>query len=357
MRLLIAVVGLAGVVFAGDWPVFRGDPGQTGVTASKLPAKLVELWKFTAEDAFENGVVVSGDTVFAPSMDEHLYALDLKTGKLRWKYKGGPFKAPPAVKGGVVRAGDLDGVVHAVDAQTGKGVWKYDTGAEVGGANFYEELTLVTSHNAKLYALGRDGKPKWTFKTDDAIYGSVSISEGKTFVCGCDSKMRVIDLATGKEERAIDLESQTQGTAAVIGSVAYIGMAGNLLKAVDWKKGEVLWEYKPRRGDGFYASAAVTDKYVIIGNRDNRVHCVDRKTGEAVWTFLTGNKVDASPVVAGDRVVIGSMDEHLYVLDLTSGKQVQKVKLDGPISASAVVVEGKVLIGTQRGTLYCLGEK
>ncbi|NBO91449.1 MAG: hypothetical protein EBV06_03910 [Planctomycetia bacterium] len=357
MRFLIPLAVLAGMALADDWSVFRGNPGQTGIATAKLPPKLVELWKAVAEDSFENGVAVAGDTVYAPSMDEHLYAFDLKTGKLRWKYKGGPFKAPPAIKSSVIRVGDLDGVVHAVDASTGKLVWKYDAGAEIGGANFHEDLTLVASHNAKLYALTRDGKPKWTFKTDDAIYGSVAVSEGKTFVVGCDSKMHVVDLATGKEDRSVDLESQTAGTAAVIANVVYIGTMGSQVKAIDWKKGEVLWVYKPRRGDGFYSSAAVTEKYVIIGCRDRRVHCINRKTGEEVWTFLTENKVDSSPVVAGDRVLVGSMDEHLYILDVDSGKEVQKIKLDGPISASPVVVGGKVLIGTQRGTLYCLGEK
>ncbi|MGL4554523.1 MAG: PQQ-binding-like beta-propeller repeat protein [Gemmataceae bacterium] len=359
MRSLISLALLAAVAAAAaaDWTVFRGTPGQTGVAASKLPAKLAELWKFTAEDSFENGVAVAGDAVFAPCMDEHLYALELKTGKLRWKYKGGPFKAAPAVKGGQIRVGDLDGAVHAVDAMTGTAAWKFDAGAEVGGVNFHEDLTLVPSHNAKLFAVDRAGKERWSFKTDDAIHGSVAVSQGKTFVVGCDSKMRVIDLATGKEDRAVDLESQTAGTAAVVGDVAYIGTMGSQVKAIDWKKGEVVWVYKPRRGDGFYSSAAVTDKYVIIGGRDRRVHCIDRKTGAEVWTFLTENKVDSSPVVADDRVVVGSMDEHLYVLDLNGGKELQKLKLDGPVSASPVVVEGRVLIGTQRGTLYCLGEK
>ncbi len=341
----------------GDWPNFRGDPGQTGVAKGALPDKLEVLWKFKTEDAFENAVAVGKGVVYAGCMDEHLYALDLKTGKERWKYKGGPFKAPPSLKGGEVFAGDLDGVLHRIDA-AGKGKKLFEAGSEMGGVNFHGELLLAPSHDEHLYAVTKDGKEKWKFKTQGPIYGSVSVSQGKTFLVGCDSKLHVIDVATGKEDREVDLESQTGGTAAVDGDLLYVGTMGNVVKAIDWKKGAVVWTYKPgRMAQAFFSSPALTKDFVVIGSRDRRVHCINRKTGEQAWTFLTGNHVDSSPVVVGDKVVAASLDGFLYVLDLKSGKELQKVELDGPVNASPVVVDGKVVVGTQKGFLYCLGKK
>jgi outer membrane protein assembly factor BamB len=341
-----------------DWPLFHGNPEQTGVAASKVPGKLQVLWTFKTTDSIENAVAVADGVVFAASMDEHLYAIDLKTGKEKWKYKAAPFKSAPAVKGGLVYAGDLDGMVHCVDAVKGTKKWTFEAGAEVGGVNFHGQTVLFASHDENLYCLSADGKKRWQFKTEGPIYGAPAVAEGKTFVVGCDSRLHVLDIDKGKEVRSVDLGGQTGATAAVLGSHLYVGTMRNEVKAIDWKKGAESWTYRAARNpQAYFSSPAVTDKYVVIGSRDNRVHCIERAKGRDVWSFPTGNKVDSSPVVAGPRVVVGSQDGFLYVLDLGSGKELQKVKLDGAVNASPVVVGGKVLIGTQKGTLYCLGAK
>lgn len=340
------------------WPLFRGNPAQTGVAEGKLPDKLDELWKFTADDGIEGAVAVADGVVFAGSLDEHLYALSLKDGKPKWKYKGGPFKAPVSVRKGRVYLGDLDGLLHCVDAAKGTKVWTFEAKAEANGVNFHGDDVLFTSHDENLYCLDKDGKEKWKFKTEGQIYGSVALSGARTFLAGCDSEVHVIDVAKGTEPgMPVPLGGQTGATVAVLGDMLYVGTMSNEVKAIDWKKGAVAWTYKPVRGNAFFSSPAVTDKYVVIGSRDNRVHAVNRKDGSEAWMFTTKNRVDSSPVVVGNRVVVGSLDGHLYVLDLATGKEVQKLKLDSPVAASPAVVEGKVLIGTQRGALYCFGAK
>ena len=65
----------------GDWPLFRGNPLQTGVASSALPADLVVRWKFKTKDSIEAAAAIVNGVVYAGSFDEHLYALDLATGK------------------------------------------------------------------------------------------------------------------------------------------------------------------------------------------------------------------------------------------------------------------------------------
>src|SRR5437588_8769623 len=83
---------------AGDWPLFRGNPLQTGVAPAPLPEPLAVLWKLQAKDAFEATAAIAGGTVYAGAYDGTLYALDLATGKPKWTYKAGPIKAAPSVK-------------------------------------------------------------------------------------------------------------------------------------------------------------------------------------------------------------------------------------------------------------------
>src|SRR4051812_40211879 len=86
---------------AADWPLFRGNAAQTGVGHADLPDKLEIRWKFQAKDSIEAAAAIVDGVVYFGALDDHLYAVDLKTGREKWKYKGS-FKAPPSVKNGRV---------------------------------------------------------------------------------------------------------------------------------------------------------------------------------------------------------------------------------------------------------------
>ncbi|HKB41797.1 MAG TPA: PQQ-binding-like beta-propeller repeat protein, partial [Gemmataceae bacterium] len=101
----------------GEWPLFRGNPLQTGVAASALPDKLTVRWRARTQDAVEGTAAVAGGTVYVGSYDQHLYAFDLKNGREKWKYKAGPFKAPVAYRDGAIYVGDEDGTFHCIDAR------------------------------------------------------------------------------------------------------------------------------------------------------------------------------------------------------------------------------------------------
>jgi outer membrane protein assembly factor BamB len=360
----LAVLPALAAVRGDDWPVYRGDALMTGVSKAKLPDKLVVLWAVETRDAIEGAPVVADGVVYVGSYDEHLYAADLATGKEKWRYKAdpkmsAPFKASPAVRGKHVYIGDIDGDFHCVEAATGKRVWKFQTGAEIAsGANFAGDLILFGSHDETLYALTPDGQVKWKVKTEGPVNGSPVVSDGKTFVAGCDGSVHVIDVARGVELAKIELSGQAAATAAASGDRLFVGTMTNEVQAVDWKKQSVDWTFRPeKRAQPFYAAAALTDKLVIAGSRDKKVYALERDSGKEKWHFETDGRVDGAPVVVGDRVFVGSLDGNLYVLDLASGAEKARFKLDGPVTGSPAVVDGYLLIGTQKGTLYCFGAK
>lgn len=343
-----------------DWPLFRGNPLQTGVATDPLPDKLVVRWQFKTGDSIESTAAIAGDTVYVGSMDGHLYALDLATGKEKWKFKAAPFRAPPSVRGDAVFVGDSDGVFHCVDAATGKERWTFMAGDEVSsGANFAGDRILFGSGDEHLYCLASDGKLVWKFQVPGGpVLGTPSVVEGRTFAAGCDSALHIIDTATGKEVAAVELDGQTGASAAVSGTHLFLGTMSNQMLGVDWKTNKIVWTFEaPTRKQAFFASAAVTDKLVVVGSRDKRVWALERKTGKDVWSFPTQGRVDGSPVIVGARVFAPSLDGHLYVLDLAKGEELAKFKLGNAISASPAVGKESLVIGTQDGTVFCLGAK
>jgi outer membrane protein assembly factor BamB len=357
--LLLLVFG-ASVASMEDWPVFRGNPLQTGVAAFALPEPLEVRWQFKAKDSVEGTAAIAGGTVYIGSLDEHLYALDLATGQLKWKYKAGPLKAPVSVRDGAVYVGDMDGGFHCVDAASGQKRWVFKLDQEItSGANFVGDTILFGCADEQLYCLSRDGKPVWKFKVPGGpVMGTPAVVGNRTFAAGCDSTLHVLDTSNGKDLQTVELGGQVGASVAVVGEQLYVGTMANQVLAIDWKKGEVLWTFEAeRRPQPFYASAAVTEALVVVGSRDKHVHALDRKTGTPAWSFPTKGRVDSSPVVAGSRVYAGSQDGHLYVLDLAKGTEVQKINLGGPVNASPAVGGGRLVIGTEGGLVCCLGTK
>lgn len=354
----LAVLLALAMSAAADWPLFRGNPLQTGVAQGELPPSLAVRWKFKAGDGIEGTAAIVGDTVYFGSFDEQLYALELAGGKLKWKYKAGPIKASPSVKDGAVYVGNEEGLFHCVDAATGQKRWTFETNGEItSGANFANGQVVFGSHDSTLYCLNaKDGKLVWKLKTEGPVNGSPAIAQDVTFVAGCDSNLHVVDLKTGKNLVEIDLGGQAGATAAVVGQQLYVGTMANQFQAVDLSKKALAWTYEPKRSQPFYASAAVTDKLVIVGGRDKLVHALERPTGKLAWTFATRGRVDSSPVVAGQRILVGSGDGNLYVLDM-QGQELQRFELGRGIVAGPAVAHGCVVIGTTDGWLVCLGKK
>src|SRR5262249_52064392 len=154
----------------------------------------------------EGTAAIVGGTVYVASFDEHLYALNLSSGELKWKYKGGPFKAPPSVHGGAVYIGDEDGILHCVDAAKGPKDWNFETGSEISaGANFAGDSILVGSGDEHLYCLSNQGKMLWKFKVPGGpVMAAPAVVGNRTFVAGCDSRLHVIDIKNGKELAGVD---------------------------------------------------------------------------------------------------------------------------------------------------------
>ncbi|MCZ2342116.1 MAG: PQQ-binding-like beta-propeller repeat protein [Bacteroidales bacterium] len=347
-------------VQAKDWPVFRGNPQMTGTTTAHLPDQLTERWTFTCKNGLEGAPAIVGDTVYLASLGEHLYALELATGREKWRIRLAPMKAAPAVANGRVFVGDIDGKFYCVDAKTGKKLWMFETGGEItSGANFHGDRVLVGSHDSTLYCLNQaDGHKLWSYAIDGPVNGSPAISGNVAIVAGCDSILHAVDIQTGQATGTVELSGQAGATAAVLDGQAYVGTMSNQVVSVRIDKPAKLWQFEARRRQQpFYASAAVTEELVIAGSRDKKIYALDRKTGQEKWNFLTGGQVDASPVVVGNRVYVGALsrDGEFYVLDLKTGRQIQQLLLDSAISGSVAVAGEYLLVGTEKGTLYCFG--
>jgi len=171
--------------------------------------------------------------------------------------------------------------------------------------------------------------------------------------------LHVVNLDTGEEVAAVEIQSPTGVTPAVRGEIAYFGTEGGTFFAVNWKTAVVAWDFQPPKGSQpFRSSPAVTADVVVFGGRNKRVHALDPLTGKTVWEYTTRNRVDCSPVVVGTRAFVGAADGRLVALDLKTGKVTWQYEAGGGFNGgSPAVSRGRLVIANEQGNVFCFGEK
>jgi alcohol dehydrogenase (cytochrome c) len=116
-------------------------------------AQLKPVWTFKISDngPIESAPLIWNDTAFITSAHDHVYALDVKTGKLKWEFTDNPHVISFAANRGValldgkVYIGTLDGHLIALDAETGNKV--FDVVAVSDPSNAFFSMAPIPYRN------------------------------------------------------------------------------------------------------------------------------------------------------------------------------------------------------------------
>jgi outer membrane protein assembly factor BamB len=309
--------------------------------------------------------------------DGYLYAFDINTGDVIWKYKGPGslmFPGNPTVGDGKVYAttGQAESytIEHGesefacLDAYTGELIWKLPiesfaprestalaygtlylipgnvtTAVDSISGDEYSTLNEVWAirnepwpmwrHDPEHTATGQSGPMnltlRWKFTARGAIISSPSISYGN----------------------------------------AYFGSQDKNIYCIDARSSRLLWNFTT--GTGIKSSPAVVDGKVYIGPDDGYVYCLDAYNGSVIWKKDAGGYIEAhfsatvllrsSPELADGNLYVGSLDTNLYCLDADNGNVNWIFKTEGYITSSPAVVDGAVYVVSQEpdsGALYKL---
>ena len=194
------------------WPAYRANNARSGVTHEPLATPLRLQWTYVPRHAprpawpepgkeshrmpfdYAFQVVSDGELAFFGSSADHkVYALDLKTGRERWSFfTEGPVRFAPALAGGRLFVASDDGCLYCLAAGTGKLLWRFRGGPRderfmgneqmisrwparagvlVDGETVYFAAGMWSSDGIYLYALRTaDGSVIWKNDTIAHIY-------------------------------------------------------------------------------------------------------------------------------------------------------------------------------------------
>ena len=168
------------------------------------------IWKeHVATKRFWTTPTIAGKagTIYVGSMDKHLYALDLATGKVKWTFEAkGAITSRPLVIGDGVYVGAFDRNFYRIDAATGKQVWVHagdgwfwnDAVASADGVSIY-----VGSLGHTFYALDAStGNSRWTFETGSPVRATPVLVGNLVYVIAESGQIYVLDASTGDQRRS-----------------------------------------------------------------------------------------------------------------------------------------------------------
>ncbi|MCK4235383.1 PQQ-binding-like beta-propeller repeat protein [candidate division WOR-3 bacterium] len=265
---------------------------------------------------------------------EYLFSLNKRTSRLVWKVligKRGHGLSPssPAVDNDLIYVGSFDHTLLAVDIKKGKVVWKFDLSYPVVGAVTAANNLVYFSSREKfdskdyLYALDAlTGKLKWKFEFSPKSKGyvpGVGLEKGRLFCCGANGYLYALNAKTGdliwEEQVANEGGYLTWFRLSIRKGVLYYATPGKEVYAINAKTGNIKWKYTYTHS--LWGTPAIINDALYIRSIDSYIHAISLKDGKLLWKFKTDSGAYGgiySPTVAQGLIFIGSTDRNLYII-------------------------------------------
>jgi outer membrane protein assembly factor BamB len=107
--------------------------------------------------------------------DGNIYAMTVDKGKEVWRFKtSGPVAEKFGIRGDIVYAGSWDNNVYALDARTGVLKWRFTAGNVISSIVIWRDTVYVGSTDDNLHALSAESGRKRSSKTITAARGATT---------------------------------------------------------------------------------------------------------------------------------------------------------------------------------------
>jgi outer membrane protein assembly factor BamB len=260
-----------------------------------------------------------GRTLFVPSADRHLYALDAGTGQAGWRFAAGaPVLSQPVVMPGLVvfTAGQRLLAVHAASGELAWAVPDRGFSAGRAGCDGERVYTAAADGFARAHDL-RTGRETWSHRMVSGDLHRVTLYSGWDDVIALGggvvlaatvSGTRALDAATGAPRWTLP-GSTMYPPAVVLGDgTALLTTERGLLTRVGLAHGGTVWraDLGVRVQNAGLAVAGDSAWVVAADGRLVRVRLADgRARGSVRYTLA---QCYSAPVLAGDTLVTGDQD-------------------------------------------------
>ncbi len=368
---------LASPSLAEDVVMGRYDARQSSYTPEKIELPVALKWEYTGNKFKNNPAapIVAGNTCFF-ACGEFVYAVDLSTGSLKWKYPserglGGSVKSTPAYYDGCLYFGATDKNLYCLDATTGAFKWAYPVRGSIRCSPvILDGIIYFGADDDSVHSVSAEtGDAVWAkpFTSKDDLSGGLAIASGMLISASMDGCLYAISAGTGKlRTYPYRLSQAPTRTSPVIVENVVVMAIGNSMLGLSLKGLQLRWQVT-LPGEAA-ATPAIYGNDVFVPCRDKKIHAYNIGGRQPVYKWTEpidlGTMPLSSPIVAGDTLYVtgskgvvaaysaenGSL-KWRYVCAPSSVTAAGSASVDAASSPTAA--NGAVLVLTDDGVLHC----
>ncbi len=319
-----------------------------------------ERWRYRTRTDVLTSPLVSNGLVFVGSADSHVYALDAASGDVRWQYKtGGSVESDLVIVKNTIYVGSRDGYVHALDAAPGSLSWRVSIEEFDGfspqvanGKVYVSTRKFADLEEHYVYALdAASGELSWRYGVAEAVFPP-AVSNGMVYFATWGRHVYALDATTG-DSRWTYRSDDILNSAPIVGDGhVYVASSEGFILALDALSGKLHWQHDT----GYWLTAP----YVEIGgvvyarSQDDSVESLDALdgvSGELLWRLQTVTEVSSLSIVdgvvyAGTRSNAYGQVAHVFAVDASTGEELWRFETGEDVWDVPTVVDGVVYVGS-----------
>jgi outer membrane protein assembly factor BamB len=345
-------------------------------TTLRPPLKL--LARFSIPGMTIDSLSAAAGRLFAGGMNRQkrneVVALDAVNGKVVWSFTldgGGAMDVTPLYVGGTVCVGGQgDDNLYALDVNTGKLKWRIP-----GAVSLYTNHPIVWGRIVYYVAISTlialdplRGSRLWSFQLPSGLRTQTSPVASGPYLAVVDAPrkdsdegtLHIVDARTGSLVRRIGVPAQGI-TYPIAAEKNIIAASGREVACLNVSSGSLLWRTQLLRGDAWGAMLACSGTSVFVrltqasGEGQGLLYSLDRDSGKTQWRFPTGGGSARRPVIANNLVYVTKSNPPRVVgVDMKMGKEVWGEDLLSGPTGDPIVAYGFLYVPVE-GTIYVFG--
>ena len=286
------------------------------------------------------GLGADGTTLYAVNGLSQLLALDVATGKEKWRRDiGVPGRSAPTIADGRVFLTTIDDHLLAFAAIDGRPLWTYQAAEPVNSMlgqpapAYYRGLVVVGLGSGELACLRADsGSVAWSDSLGASrgrasiadflsIRGAPVINNGQVFAISMGGLLICNDVPSGR--RLWERQVAGEDTPTIAGDWMFVISAQQELAAVRISDGRIAWitqlprfedPEKRRNTLTWYGPLLASDRLIVTGTNNDALS-ISPYTGENLGHLtLSGAAAPFPPIVADSTVLVVTNDARLLAL-------------------------------------------
>lgn len=307
-------------------------------TSIKAAEKELIVWKFRTDSAIHATPIIDDSILYIGSTNAIFYAINIKNGKEVWHFTADYSINSRATINNNLVIFESGFKLYALDKKTGALKWSYVASTskpdmKLGFTDYHHSSPIVCK--------------------DKVYYG-----DGWGNLNGVDLKSGKL-----KFQYTIKTDSAAIRTTPVIkDNIIYFGDWAGHVYAVSLTNKSLLWQYTLINRRPYYgmvtSDMVIHDTLLFFGSQHDVFSPLGLKKGKPAWTFIDPKQtyLPSTPVFYKNSVIIGSTIHTFKIYCLVDGKVRWSTKSDGIFFVQPLIVDSVLIMNTSyfggKGTIF-----